>query len=205
MKEYDLKYQLYFIQKTLLSGAKTFIQATISDANWSLLGPRESVWQWVKRLADSLRPGKGYLRRLAETKYRQTKAASPSTDINTWLGQWEQAMSDGIKYEIAEVQSNFWLGDLAERIAPLSGSHASDFRRQAEQKVAPPAFRLQQDRGRAAPVPTYNWDWPASSRPGSRGQAELLQHRQAEEVRVADGADTSCLEVEAADGADRSC
>ncbi len=47
-------------------------------------------------------------------------------------------MSDGIKYEIAEVQSNFWLGDLADRIAPLSGSHASDFRRQAEQKERRP-------------------------------------------------------------------
>jgi hypothetical protein len=76
------------------------------------------------------KPEDGYMKGLARKKYREVMNQK-NTRLAQWLDQWEDAIVEGIRYDIPEIQDGIWLSDLADRIQPYSEYQAGTIRAEA--------------------------------------------------------------------------
>ena len=140
-RHYEADMKLYSQQQAQLTAARTLIRSTVTTANQSYLNPQQPVRQWIRKLKNGFKPEDGFMKSLTRKKYREVMNEK-NTRLAQWLDQWEDAMVEGIRYNIPEIQEGIWLSDLADRIQPYSEYQAGTIRAEARDEDKKDAERF---------------------------------------------------------------
>lgn len=133
MAIYDRRWKRYHDEQVSLQAIESLILNHIADDKVSLINTSDTARQWMLALKLKFAPKKATLVREATKKYREAiqQPVRGGKTFSQWIERWAVAMSEAVKWGIADIKSTQWLIDLADEV----GKYDPAFKRELRQKA----------------------------------------------------------------------